>query len=346
MEADVAGAGVWHAGAGGPGCVAAERRDPGARLPPSCWEEHPLETVPSDPSTGPRSSLRPAPTRRAAASHQPSKSAASPRPLPPPHSDDGGMTTFALIAIVLFLLVASAGIARSALMLAPLPKGPAPAVPNPRSRMPARCSRPSLPLHRRRTAVRPPRPPRRGPPQPRPHRRLRRKPRRPRRSRSPSPPRRRASRRRPRRSRLRRSREPQPVAAKPHSSPAAKPEPEGVAPEPAQPTPPARSAGRVSPSPDAGPGQRTPPLNPIAPVPDAARAPAQAQGEPSQAACWPPRPPGGAGVARALGVHHRVQAGGRRAPAQAGGPPDPTGLQEARASAEEAGPGPREQWRR
>ena len=109
---------------------AASQQSGGSEAPPTeLWKEYPLETVPSAPSTG----QEPPPSGQdggAPAQESPRESA--PESSPAPESDDdGSMETFALIAIVLLVLVASAGIARLGLNArrsrpAPAPSAPAP----------------------------------------------------------------------------------------------------------------------------------------------------------------------------------------------------------------------------
>ena len=109
---------------------AASQQSGGSEAPPTeLWKEYPLETVPSAPSTG----QEPPPSGQdggAPAQESPRESAPESSPAPE-GDDDGPMETFALIAIVLLVLVASAGIARLGLNArrsrpAPAPSAPAP----------------------------------------------------------------------------------------------------------------------------------------------------------------------------------------------------------------------------
>ena len=242
--------------------------------PTELWQEYPLETVPSDPSTG--QEQPPAGDDQAGGGQPPAQQERSePAAGGGSESDDGGMATFALIAIVLLVLVASAGIARLGLSArrsrkaragraepaqerrrTPAPKPAAAPAANGGSAAAAATARPAA-AKAAAAPAEPPAEPKPEPPAP-----------------QGEPPAPKAEPPAPKP-------EPQPVAAKPEP-PAAKPEPK-AAPEPAEPAPPARDAPR-RPRPTPVPGNGHHPSNPIAPVPDAARAPAQAKGEPSEAA--------------------------------------------------------------
>ena len=91
---------------------AASQQDGGGQggPPTELWQEYPLETVPSDPSTGQESP--PAGEDGSGAGEPPAQQERrEPAAGSASESDDGGMETFALIAIVLLVLLASAGIA-------------------------------------------------------------------------------------------------------------------------------------------------------------------------------------------------------------------------------------------
>ncbi len=108
---------------------AASQQSGGSEAPPTeLWKEYPLETVPSAPSNG-RDAPPSGQDGGAPAEETPRESATESSPASE-GDDDGPMETFALIAIVLLVLVASAGIARlglNARRSRPAPAASAPA---------------------------------------------------------------------------------------------------------------------------------------------------------------------------------------------------------------------------